>query len=197
MKKLIRLFAPKKVTLNLLNRLSELNADSSARLLEFLKSYHEMDRAARKVKLTEISKNKFESENLYNEFPGKARLNADIAFGLLRLNKSLSSAAWKFFLLGIERIDKNAENLAAMSNECIAELDKSVKNLRNIKPLQVHCARIHEIEEDADEMFNEAISELFHFFKNPVDIMKYKEIYEALEQVCGRCNEASYIMQKI
>ena len=191
MKKIMRLFTAKKPS-GTLKRMSELNVESSAKLVKFVNSYHEMERSARKTEVIEMKNKKFESKELYSGFSGK---ESSTALHLLKVNRSICSAMSKFLLFGIERVDKNMESLAAISNEIVIELDKVLKSHGN-RNLKMHCNRVYELEKEADDIFDESMTELFHFFKNPLDILKYKEIYEAIEQICDNCNDACLSIQK-
>ena len=63
--------------------------------------------------------------------------------------------------------------------------------------MKEHYIKIHSLENDADEEYYKAIDELFHFYKNPIDIIKYKEIYELLEGITDKCEDAINVVESI
>ena len=109
----------------------------------------------------------------------------------------INSATLRFVLLGIERIDKHIIKLVNIINHSAAELNKSVADLKKLKHVKEHYIKIHSFENEADEVYYEALSELFHFYKNPIDIMKYKEVYELLEGVTDKCKDAANVIESI
>ena len=36
-----------------------------------------------------------------------------------------------------------------------------------------------------------------HFYKNSIDIIKYKEIYELLEEIIDKCEDVAHVIESI
>ena len=109
----------------------------------------------------------------------------------------INAVAIRFVLLGIERIDSYIIKLVDIILEVVIELNKSILDLRKLKNMREHYVKIHSLENEADEVYHEALSELFHFYKNSIDIIKYKEIYELLEKVTDKCEEVTHVIENI
>ena len=109
----------------------------------------------------------------------------------------INTATLRFVLLGIERIDKHIIKLVTITHNSVAELNKSVVDLKKLKHVKEHYVKIHDFENEADEVHYEALSELFHFFKNPIDIIKYKEVYELLEEITDKCEDVADVIESI
>ncbi|RYE04596.1 MAG: DUF47 domain-containing protein, partial [Sphingobacteriaceae bacterium] len=85
-----------------------------------------------------------------------------------------------------EPIRKLSELILQGSNDlqkAVAEL-KDLKNVRNIAE---SCIRINSIENQADYVFDRAVADLFLYEKDPIRLIKYKEILAALETATDRC----------
>ena len=106
----------------------------------------------------------------------------------------INAAALRLVILGIERIDDPITKLVNIIYSSVNELHKNILELRKLKRVKGHYVKIHSLENEADDIYHEALSELFHFFKNPIDIIKYKEIYELLEKITDKCEDVTHVM---
>jgi uncharacterized protein Yka (UPF0111/DUF47 family) len=59
------------------------------------------------------------------------------------------------------------------------------------------CIAIHEVENDADDILHEALAELFATEKDPITVIKWKDIYETMETVTDRCEDAANVLQNV
>ena len=105
--------------------------------------------------------------------------------------------ASRFFILSIERINDHVSNFAEISVKLVMEVKEMISDLDKLKKVKDHCSRIYGLESEADSLFNEALSDLFHFYKNPVDIMKYREIYEIIESLADKCKDTANAIESI
>ncbi len=103
----------------------------------------------------------------------------------------------RFVLLGIERIDNHIIKLVDIIHSAVVELNKSILDLRKLKNMREHYVKIHSLENEADDIYHEALSELFHFYKNSIDIIKYKDIYELLEDITDKCEDVTNVIESI
>lgn len=109
----------------------------------------------------------------------------------------INAVAARFVLMGVERIDKHITRLADLILNSVSELSKSIADLRRLKDMKEHYIKMHSIENEADEVYHEALSDLFHYYKNSIDIIKYKEIYELLEKITDKCEEVTHVIESI
>ena len=65
----------------------------------------------------------------------------------------INTATLRFVLLGIERIDKHIIKLVHITHNSVAELNKSVADLKKLKHVKEHYAKIHSFENEADEVY--------------------------------------------
>lgn len=80
------------------------------------------------------------------------------------------------------------------------ELNVAVKNLENMKQIMVikeACVKINSLENHADDVFNSGIARLFEDEKDPIMIIKVKEILSALETATDKCEDAANTIQTI
>ena len=109
----------------------------------------------------------------------------------------IEAVALRFSLLGIEKIDVHITKLVDIILKAVIEINSSVTGLRKLKDMHEHYVRIQTLENEADDVYHNALDELFHFYKDAIDIIKYKEIYELLEKVTDKCEDITHIMESI
>lgn len=78
-------------------------------------------------------------------------------------------------------------------------LQKTIRELRNknYSHVQEHCIEINRLENRIDRTFRDALGALFDDFKDPLLIIKWKEIYEHLENASDRCEDVANVLEGI
>lgn len=71
-----------------------------------------------------------------------------------------------------------------------------LRYLKNTKEMVSFCVEIHRIENQADEILNNAVSQLFKE-NNPIKIIQLKEIYEHLEVATDKCEDVANVISNI
>jgi predicted phosphate transport protein (TIGR00153 family) len=71
-----------------------------------------------------------------------------------------------------------------------------LKGLKADKSLVEHCRKISDIEHNVDELYRAAVGELFKT-NDAVNIIKLKDIYEAIEQASDRCLDVADVVEDI
>jgi predicted phosphate transport protein (TIGR00153 family) len=88
-----------------------------------------------------------------------------------------------------------AKVLLSASQE-VYEAILQIRNLKRTKDLVEHCHRISKYEHQGDTVYRNAIAELFDT-NSPIEIIKFKEIYETLEGALDRCADAVDVIEDI
>ncbi|HLG21452.1 MAG TPA: DUF47 family protein, partial [Candidatus Manganitrophaceae bacterium] len=60
-----------------------------------------------------------------------------------------------------------------------------------------HCVEVNRLENEADRITRDAIARLFEEVQNPIEVIKWKEIYENLEIATDRCEDVANILERI
>lgn len=109
----------------------------------------------------------------------------------------INAVSLRFVILGIERIDVHITRLAEIVEQTVGELSKIILDLMKQKGIKESYIKIRSLENEADNTYHEALSELFHFYKNSIDIIKYREIYGLLEEITDKCEDAAHVIESI
>jgi len=89
-----------------------------------------------------------------------------------------------------------AEILVAMC-EAIDRATTMVWDLANEKKIGDTIVRISELENQADQLYNAVIADLFKGVKDPISILKWKEVYQGLEDACDACKDYTHILGNV
>ncbi|MCL5022107.1 MAG: DUF47 family protein [Nitrospirae bacterium] len=94
---------------------------------------------------------------------------------------------------------KEAIELAKELHLTTEVLQKTIRELRakNYSHVQEHCIEINRLENKVDRIFRDALGKLFDDLKDPLLIIKWKEIYEHLEDASDRCEDVANVLESI
>jgi hypothetical protein len=68
----------------------------------------------------------------------------------------------------------------------------------NEKGIHDAIVRISELENQADALYNTVIADLFKKDgRSPVEIMKWKEVYDQLEDACDACKDYTHVLGNV
>lgn len=112
----------------------------------------------------------------------------------------IDGCAHRFALYKISRIPKAFPQLIDVLILSIKELQNGVHLLRNLnkaEKIQATFKKVNEYENKADEIFDQAVADLFHKEKNAIQIIKMKEIFVGLETATDKCEDAANVLEGI
>lgn len=95
-----------------------------------------------------------------------------------------------------EYFDRFAETIVEASKS-LDQLMEQFKNLKKTDLLLKSKIRIHELEDRGDAIFTSALSTLFKTEKDPITLIKWKDILEDLEAVMDKYQKVSDIIESI
>jgi predicted phosphate transport protein (TIGR00153 family) len=81
--------------------------------------------------------------------------------------------------------------------EHIDTVTKQIWDLSNDKEINASIVRISELENEADTLYSTVIADLFKSGKNPIEVMKWKEVYDGLENACDECRDYTHAIGNI
>ena len=82
------------------------------------------------------------------------------------------------------------------TTEVIAKAVTSLKE-KKYSYIQEYCIEINRLENAADKIFREALARLFENTKDPILVIKWKNIYENLEDATDICEDVANILESI
>jgi predicted phosphate transport protein (TIGR00153 family) len=113
---------------------------------------------------------------------------------------NIQGAANRMNLYKIDDYNDHMRKLCNLVLQCSVELEKAVrelKDLKNVRHIADSCIRINSVENQADHVFDRAVADLFLYERDAIRLIKYKEIYSALETATDMCEDAANVMESI
>jgi uncharacterized protein len=91
-----------------------------------------------------------------------------------------------------------ARAMAEVITKAAAATQAAVQCLRAHSPdYHRHCVETNRLENEADRLLKELIAGLFADVTDPIEVIKWKEIYETLEEVTDRCEDVVNVIEGI
>jgi len=112
----------------------------------------------------------------------------------------IDSASERVFLYKITTSTTHALSFIDTLERAVKEVAKGVGALRDLKNSQLIlniCIEIHSLENEGDRVFRIALSELFNSNFDPIEIIKWKDIYETVEDAVDKCEDVANILEGI
>jgi uncharacterized protein len=112
----------------------------------------------------------------------------------------LRGAGTRIVLYQVKKITPEQERLAGLIYDQVLELKKAIANLRefkNAKVIKESLVRINSIENEADDIFERAIADLFENCGDPIKLIKMKELLVSLETATDQCEDAANVIESI
>lgn len=112
----------------------------------------------------------------------------------------LDGSIGRIVLYKVKEIPSSVARLIDVLHLSIEELQRGVHCLRNIHKtddLQKILQKVNEYENEADAVFEKAVADLFERERNPVQIIKLKEVLVGLETATDKCEDAANVLEGI
>jgi len=112
----------------------------------------------------------------------------------------VEAAADRLALYEIPTMTKEVAELARCLVDSAEHVLSAVSGIRDLgKPNGIlqHCIEINRLENVADNILRSALARLFREEKDPIAVIKWKEIYETLESATDRCEDVANIIEGV
>ena len=100
------------------------------------------------------------------------------------------------------KIKESTKEAISMSKDLLMTTEVIHKTIQKLKEknyahVQEFCIEINRLENMIDRDFRDALGRLFEEVKDPIFIIKWKEVYELLEDASDRCEDVANILEAI
>jgi predicted phosphate transport protein (TIGR00153 family) len=77
-------------------------------------------------------------------------------------------------------------------------MDRAIRCLRTMDPgFHEHAVEVNRLENTADNLLRDSLAALFDEQGDPIEVIKWKEIYETMEIVTDRCEDVANVIEGI
>ena len=109
----------------------------------------------------------------------------------------INSATDRITLYKISDPPPAAGELAKVILQQSEEIGRAVSHLRKNGDVLGHCVEINRLENEADKVSREAIARLFEHEKDPITLIKIKELIEILEMATDKAEDVANVLETV
>jgi predicted phosphate transport protein (TIGR00153 family) len=162
--------------------------DLEVRVEEMQAIEHRGDKAIHAImtKLNQSFITPFDREDIYH-----------LASSLDDVLDFMNTAATRLVMYKIEKTTAAAAELAGILVLQSEELARGVSLLEKNGKVMQHCDEVNRLEDEADNVSRKAIGALFEHEKDPIQLIKMKELYEVLETATDKAEDAANVLEAI
>jgi predicted phosphate transport protein (TIGR00153 family) len=122
----------------------------------------------------------------------------DLASAVDDILDLVEAVADRFVVFKVARPTEPAIKLANILYQSAVAVGAGIDRLgQSHMDLNECCVRINSLENEADRIMRDAISKLFEEEKDPIAVIKWKEIYENFEEGTDRCEDVANVLERI
>jgi predicted phosphate transport protein (TIGR00153 family) len=172
----------------LLHRMLETPSDLHMQVEQMQAVEHRGDKATHAIitKLNQTFITPFDREDIYR-----------LASSLDDVLDFMNAAATRLVMYKIDQPPSPAAELAGLIVLQVDELAKGVSLLEKNGHVMQHCEEVNRLEDVADHVSRAAIADLFEREKDPIQLIKLKELYEVLEYATDKAEDAANVLEAI
>ena len=100
-------------------------------------------------------------------------------------------------LYRITTVPRPASELADLLAQAVVQLERAVGKLRSGKKDGEYAIEVHRLEDLGDSTSRHAIAELFQGQRDPLEVIKLKDLYGLLEDALDRCEDVANVIENI
>lgn len=109
----------------------------------------------------------------------------------------IDAAASRFVLYRVDAPRPGTEELAKILLAACVEVTALIHAIESRDDALKHCVEINRFENESDRVCRTLIAQLFDEEKDPVQIIKWKEIFEVIETAVDKCEDVANVVEGV
>ena len=111
----------------------------------------------------------------------------------------MEAATERFTLYRVSTLRPEAHQIAKVIQEQAQQVQQMIPKLRHLRHERVleHCIEINRLENVADRILRDAIASLFDGTPDPITVIKWRGLYELLEEATDKCQDIANTVEAI
>jgi hypothetical protein len=112
----------------------------------------------------------------------------------------IEAASDRISLYEVETMWQGTKDLADVlvrSTETVEQAVNGLRDLRHPQAIRQRCIEVNRLENEADAILRNTLAALFRKEKDPIQVIKWKEIYEILESASDRCEDVANVIEGV
>ena len=107
------------------------------------------------------------------------------------------AAASRLVLYRVDHVRPGVVDLAKILNQATEQVTAAVRVLGKQDHILDYCIEINRLENESDRLCRALIAQLFDEEKDPVQIIKWKEIIEVIETAADKCEDVANVLETV
>jgi predicted phosphate transport protein (TIGR00153 family) len=179
--------------------------EGAVQLEDLIRDFRDVSLKAKKIKDTEhegdvITHDTIEMLNRTFVTPLDREDIHDLISSLDDVLDYIEACAERLSLFKIGKTTEEAMLLVGVLVKAVQELEQAVFKLRGLRgadSIMKNCIEINRLENEGDYVCRAAVAKLFEPENNPLEVIKWKEIYETMENAIDRCEDVANVLEGI
>jgi predicted phosphate transport protein (TIGR00153 family) len=109
----------------------------------------------------------------------------------------IDDAARAVVMYNVRETTDYARQFGDVIQRMAVQLHEVVSTLERPAGINPRLVEIHRLENEGDDLYHEAIGELFQGTPEPLRVIRWKDIYDKLEAAVDRCEQAANIIETV
>jgi predicted phosphate transport protein (TIGR00153 family) len=109
----------------------------------------------------------------------------------------IDGAARAVVMYDIHETTEAAKQLAGIIQRMAVQLNEVVSILQKPKGVTERLVELHRLENEGDDIYQRAVGALFHENRDPLEVIKWKDVYEKLEDTIDRSENVANIIEGV
>jgi uncharacterized protein len=109
----------------------------------------------------------------------------------------VDAAASRMLLYHVERVRPGVVDLASNLLAATEQMAAAIRVLEKRDHILSYCIEINRLENESDRLCRTLIAQLFDEEKDPVQIIKWKEIIEVIETAADKCEDVANVIETV
>ncbi len=109
----------------------------------------------------------------------------------------IDGAARRMDMFKISEVHAPALMLTEVIVRAAVEVEDAVRHMKNGRTVNAKARELKKLEEEGDAIYHEIMGNLFANSTDPINIIKWKELYDTLEDALDQCEDVANVLQSI
>src|SRR5215470_395650 len=109
----------------------------------------------------------------------------------------IDGAARAVVMYDIHETTEPARQLAGVIQRMALQLHEVVSILQKPRGVTERLVELHRLENEGDDIYQRAVGGLFLETRDPIEVIKWKDVYERLEAAIDRCENVANIIEGV
>ena len=109
----------------------------------------------------------------------------------------IDGTARRVQMFHIAEFRTHALDLSDTLMRSVATLEKAVVDVKNAPLVLAHARQVKLLEEEGDAIYQDAVGQLFNGTPDPLEVIKWKELFDTLERALDTCQVVANVLESI